>query len=198
MEHKQRTGQENGEGGCTTHLSACDAEGSMVAITYTLLNRFGSRVLLPKTGILMNNSVGYFDPRPGRPISIAPGKRVGVSNMCPVVGVRDGRSQFALGASGANRIVPAVAQIVSFLLDWEMDLERALHAPRIGVDPDGMVRVDPRLGRETLALIKGETEFAQHGTLPKNYACPQAVMRQGKTFAAVADPSHPSAGSAAA
>lgn len=198
VRHRQRTGQARGEPGCTTHLSTCDAEGNMVALTSTLLNRFGSRVVLPRTGILMNNAMGYFDPRPNQPLSIAPGKRVGASNMCPVICVRDGESRFALGASGANRIVPAVAQIVSNLLDWDMDLQTALEMPRIDVAADGAVRADSRLDAGALRGIGGEVHLAERGTFPKHFACPQAVMRKGKTFEGMADPANPSAGAVAA
>ena len=64
---------------CTSHLSAVDSDGNMVALTYTLLNRFGSKVVLPRTGILMNNSVSYFDPRPGYPTSLKGNKRINSS-----------------------------------------------------------------------------------------------------------------------
>ena len=50
---------------CTTHLTACDAEGNVVAITTTLMSSFGSRVLLPQSGVLLNNGMMWFDPRPG-------------------------------------------------------------------------------------------------------------------------------------
>ena len=58
---------------CTTHLCVCDAEGTMVSMTTTLMANMGSRVVLPETGLLMNNGVMLFDPRPGRPNSIGPG-----------------------------------------------------------------------------------------------------------------------------
>ena len=52
---------------CTTHLTACDAEGKTVAMTTTLMSSFGSRVLLPQSGVLLNNGMMWFDPRPGMP-----------------------------------------------------------------------------------------------------------------------------------
>ena len=54
-----------GAEGCTTHLTVCDADGSMVAMTTTLLSSMGSRMVLPQTGVLMNNGVMWFDPRAG-------------------------------------------------------------------------------------------------------------------------------------
>ena len=75
---------------CTTHITACDADGTMVAMTTTLLSSMGSRTVLPKTGILMNNGVMWFDPRPGQPNSIGGGKRP-LTNMFPLV-LRDGAS----------------------------------------------------------------------------------------------------------
>ena len=73
---------------CTTHITTCDADGTMVALTTTLLSSMGSRVVLPTTGVLMNNGVMWFDPRPGQPNSIGPGKRP-LTNMFPVI-MRDG------------------------------------------------------------------------------------------------------------
>ena len=89
---------------CTTHITAIDREGGIAALTTTLLSSFGSRYVLPQTGILMNNGIMWFDPRPGRPNSIGPGKRA-LTNMCPLVAARDGRPRFGVGASGGRRIL---------------------------------------------------------------------------------------------
>ena len=77
-----------GADSCTTHLTVCDQDGMMVAMTTTLLSSMGSRVVLPRSGVLMNNGVMWFDPRPGQPNSIAPGKRP-LSSMTPTI-VLDG------------------------------------------------------------------------------------------------------------
>ncbi|MEX2200347.1 MAG: gamma-glutamyltransferase, partial [Dongiaceae bacterium] len=91
---------------CTTHLSVVDRDGTMAALTQTLLSRFGSKLMLPGTGIMTNNAIMWFDPRPGRPNSLAPGKRP-LSNMCPTIVAKNGVPQVALGASGGRRIMPA-------------------------------------------------------------------------------------------
>ena len=181
---------------CTTHLCVVDREGTMVSLTQTLLSVFGSKVVSPSTGILMNNGVMWFDPRPGRPNSMAPGKRP-LSNMCPVIGVRDGRPWFALGASGGRRILPAVMQIASMLTDCGLDLEGAFHTPRINVWGQPTVDVDPRLPDEVIATLR-----AKHPVLPVEptiypggYACPSAVLRDDDAgFVGMADPMHPHAG----
>jgi gamma-glutamyltranspeptidase/glutathione hydrolase len=106
---------------------------------------FGSKVVLPATGILMNNGIMWFDPRPGRPNSLAPNKRP-LTNMCPLIARRsDGKPWFAIGASGGRRIFPAVFQISSFLIDHDMTLEDAFHQPRIDASGGDAVGVDPRL-----------------------------------------------------
>ena len=98
---------------CTTHLTACDRDGMMVAMTTTLLSSMGSRVVLPRSGVLMNNGVMWFDPAPGTPNGMAPGKRP-LTNMCPVIaaGADGRRPEIAAGASGGRRILAAVAQML--------------------------------------------------------------------------------------
>ena len=161
---------------CTSHLGVADRDGTVVALTQTLLSPFGAKVMLPQTGILMNNGIMWFDPRPGRPNSIGPGKRP-LSNMCPtIVELADGR-RAALGASGGRRILPAVAQLLSFLADFGMSPDDAAHCPRINVDGPDLVEADARLPAETLAMLKARFAVAvrPHGVHPSAYACPNAV-----------------------
>ncbi len=167
---------------CTTHLSVVDAQGNLVALTQTLLSLFGSRVMFPATGVLMNNGVMWFDPRPGRPNSIAAGRRP-LSNMCPVVVERSDGDRFALGASGGRRIMPAVMQLVSFLVDFGLGLEDAFHAPRIDASGGECVSVDPRFPAEVAAALRERypVEAWPNAVYPAMYACPNAAgaLRDG-------------------
>ena len=180
--HKKRLGRIE-KSGCTSHMSSVDADGNMVALTYTLLNRFGSKVVLPSTGIIMNNSVSYFDPRPGFLTTMEGGKRINASNMCPTICVRDGEGLFAIGASGANHIVPCTMQLTAFLLDYNFSLEDAFNLPRINASGEDKILVDPKVGEEILNALAREfkVEVAQNMVFPKLYACPTGVSRDART-----------------
>jgi gamma-glutamyltranspeptidase/glutathione hydrolase len=162
----------------TTHLTVADRDGMMVAMTSTLLSSMGSRYVLPKSGVLMNNGVMWFDPRPGTPNGIAPGKRP-LTNMCPVVALEGERPVLAGGASGGRKILAAVAQMLGFTLDFGMDPEAAAHHPRIDVSGPDKVVADPRLGVETLDALRadGPVTLAEQVVLPVNYACPNVITR---------------------
>ncbi len=198
--HHARLGQATPDLGCTTHVSVVDAEGSMAALTFTLLNRFGSGVVLPRTGVLMNNSVAYFDPRPGLSTSLRGGLRINASNMCPTIAVENDAGRFAVGASGANHIVPCVFQLTALMLDFGLDLETAFHTPRVDASARGTVRADPRMGREALEALgaRFDLEVAQTLVFPKLYACPSGVARDPATgsCSGIADVSSPVAGAA--
>ena len=163
---------------CTTHMSVVDSEGNMVALTQTLLSVFGSKVVLPETGILMNNGIMWFDPRPGRPNSLAPGKRP-LTNMCPTVVDNGNGLRIALGASGGRRIMPAVMQLISFLVDFGMSVDDACHHPRLDVSGTPLVTVDTRLPAAIVDHLaeRHEVTRAQHGVYPALFACPNLVTR---------------------
>jgi gamma-glutamyltranspeptidase/glutathione hydrolase len=166
----------------TTHLNVIDRHGNMVALTQTLLSVFGSKVVLPSTGILMNNGIMWFDPRPRSPNGIAPGKRP-LTNMCPVLAFRSARPWFAIGASGGRKIFPAVLQISSFLIDHGLYLEDAFHQPRIDASEGEFVALDPRMPAAVLKALSGKfpTRRNELVVYPTHYACPSAVMRDSKS-----------------
>jgi gamma-glutamyltranspeptidase / glutathione hydrolase len=116
--------------GHTTHLTVADAVGNVVASTQTINSLFGARYIVPGTGLIPNNYMFVFDPRPGRAGSVAAGKRV-TSSMAPVIVTQDGRPVFALGLPGGLRIFPAVMQALSNLIDHGMSVQEAVEAPRV-------------------------------------------------------------------
>jgi gamma-glutamyltranspeptidase/glutathione hydrolase len=164
---------------CTTHLTVCDQEGTMVAMTTTLLSSMGSRVVLPTSGILMNNGVMWFDPRPDQPNSIAGGKRP-LTNMSPMI-MRDGnRPWLAAGASGGRRILASVTQMMTFITDFGMNLEESAHFPRIDVSDPAYLSADRRLPQDVIdALVAdGPTQIVEHGVMPINFACPNIIVSE--------------------
>lgn len=178
---------------CTTHLSVCDAEGGMVAMTTTLLSSMGSRVVLPGAGVLMNNGVMWFDPRPNQPNSMAPGKRP-LCNMCPSILREGARPWIAAGASGGRRILAAVAQMLAFVADFAMDPQAAAHQPRIDVSGPDEITADRRLAADILAALgkEGRLEIVEHGVLPVNFACPNLIeSRADGTRAGISDAMSP-------
>jgi gamma-glutamyltranspeptidase/glutathione hydrolase len=151
----------------------------MVSMTTTLMSSFGSRVVLPETGILLNNGVMWFDPRPGQPNSIAPGKRP-LTNMCPLILKENDKPIIAVGASGGRRIMASVFQLMTFVADFGMEPEEAAHHPRIDVSGPDMVTADRRLGDETIAALKADapTEVVTAGVYPINFACPNLILQR--------------------
>ncbi len=177
---------------CTTHFSVVDREGNMAAVTQTLLSSFGARCVSPTTGLLLNNGIMWFDPEPGRPNSLAPGKRC-LMNVCPVVGADAAGRRFALGASGGRKIMPAVAQLTSFLADYGMSLEEAFHQPRIDVSGGTAAVADESLPAGTLAALRAGREVVttKRTVFPYAFACPAGVLSDGATNWGASEPLSP-------
>jgi gamma-glutamyltranspeptidase/glutathione hydrolase len=130
----------------------------------------------------MNNGVMWFDPTPGTPNSLAPGKRC-LTNYTPVLAqAADGR-RTAIGASGGRRILPAVTQLLSFVMDYGMDLDAAIHQPRIDASEGAIVIGDVRLPQSTRESLGARFDYeeARIQTMPMKFACPSVVLRDGVT-----------------
>ncbi|WP_206030169.1 gamma-glutamyltransferase [Roseomonas sp. AR75] len=118
------------ESNCTTHVTVADAAGNIVATTQTINALFGARIAVPGTGLICNNYMHNFDPRPDFALSVAPGKRV-YTSMAPTIVLKDGAPRYALGLPGGLRIFPSAFQALLNLIDHAMPLQEALEAPRI-------------------------------------------------------------------
>lgn len=179
---KRALGAEHLAPSCTTHFSVVDREGNMAAVTQTLLSTFGSKFVLPQSGVTMNNGIMWFDPTPGGPNSLAPGKRC-LTNYTPVLAqAADGR-RLAVGASGGRRILPAVMQILSFVMDYGMDLDAAIHQPRVDASEGAVVIGDVRLPTQTREALRARFDYeeARVQSFPMKFACPSVVLRNGET-----------------
>jgi gamma-glutamyltranspeptidase/glutathione hydrolase len=166
----------------------------MVALTFTLLNRFGARVVSPSTGVLLNNGMAWFDLRPNRLYSLAPGA-TGRNNMCPVAIVDEAGPFAVLGASGGNQIVPALAQITAFLLHAGLDVETALHAPRLNTGPTQDILLDLDMPDDVAEALRalGPVRFAERAVYPRPFASPGAIARRNGRFEGVPDTTYPAA-----
>jgi gamma-glutamyltranspeptidase/glutathione hydrolase len=164
------------ESGGTTHLGVVDKSRNVVTLTQTLLSWSG--VVLPGTGIVMNDAMGWFDPEPGHANSIAPGKR-GLNNMSPVILLSDGKPWLTLGAPGGRRIIGTVAQVISNLLDHHMGVQAAISAPKIDCS-EPATKLDARIPEEVRAALesRGHRLAVVEGTPG---ASPSAVLIDHRT-----------------
>jgi gamma-glutamyltranspeptidase / glutathione hydrolase len=145
----------------TTHMTAADAMGNVVATTQTINNLFGAKFLIPGLGTVPNNYMNLYDPRPGHALSLAPGKRV-TTSMSPMMALRHGRLVYALGLPGGKRIFPSALQALLNLIDHGMSLQEAVEAPRVWTEgnalevelavPDGVRAKLTSLGHDVLAV----------------------------------------------
>jgi len=131
---------------CTTALTVVDEERNMVAINQTIVNSFGSGVVIPGTGIVMNNAMYGLNPEPGHANSIS-GRKRRIQNVCPVILLRNGKSFLAIGAPGGRAIQTSIVQTIVNVTDFGMDIQSAIEAPRITREV-GEVQVDNRFSEE--------------------------------------------------
>ena len=172
-------GPERRNKGATSHLCVADSHGTVVSHTQTIMSHFGSHVMLPKTGIVMNNGMMWFDPRPGGPNSVAGGRRP-LSNMSPVVGKKPDGSTFAVGACGGRMIFPAVFQLISFLCDFKMSVDAALHQPRLDVSGTDLITIMASMDTDSIEHLESQfknTRVRPNGVSPTSFALPQLIER---------------------
>jgi gamma-glutamyltranspeptidase / glutathione hydrolase len=123
----------------TTHFSVVDKNGNCVAVTTTINDNFGSKVVVEGAGFLLNDEMDDFSSKPGEPNmygligseanAIAPGKRM-LSSMTPTIILKDGKPYLVLGSPGGGKIITSVFQTIVNVIDFEMNLKDAIDAPR--------------------------------------------------------------------
>jgi gamma-glutamyltranspeptidase/glutathione hydrolase len=136
--------------GSTTHISALDGDGMCASVTCS--NGSGSGVLVPGTGVILNNMLGEEDLNPLGFHAIAPGRRV-PSMMAPTLVRREGEIELGLGSAGSNRIRSAIVQTVVRAVEQGMSAGEAVRAPRLHFE-GGIVQAEPGIEEEALARIE--------------------------------------------
>jgi gamma-glutamyltranspeptidase/glutathione hydrolase len=166
----------------TTHLSVVDADRNAVALTYTLEDSYGAKIVVPGGGFLLNNEMGDFNARPGHtdetgligtePNLAAPGKRM-LSSMTPTILSREGTFLLAIGSPGGRTIINTVLQVVLGMVDFGMNVQQAIDAPRFhhqwlpdhiryeafGLSPDTVRLLEERGHR----LVEGPSQGVAQG-----------------------------------
>ena len=181
-------------GGCTTHVCVVDRQRNLVSLTHTAVSLFGSRIVVPRTGILLNNGMIWFDPEPGKPNSVGPRKRALV-NMVPVLAFRKGEPYLTLGAPGGRRIISAIPQVIATLVDAGGPLQAAIEAPRLHTEGRELL-VDARVGARVLAGLRrlGHDVVAREETYATlNFAKPVGIRAGRRGLEAGLDPLRPAA-----
>src|SRR4030081_1450583 len=148
----------------TTHSSVVDADGNAVAATTTSNDWFGSRVTAEGLGFLLNDEMDDFSAKPGVPNSdgliqgaanaIGPGKRP-LSSMTPTIVVRDGKTVMVLGSPGSSKIITTVANVLMGVVDYGMNIQEAVNAPRFHNQwvPD-VVNVEQWFSPDTVGMLQ--------------------------------------------
>jgi gamma-glutamyltranspeptidase/glutathione hydrolase len=174
----------------TTHLSVLDKDGNAVATTQTVNLYFGSGVMVPGTGVLLNNEMDDFNAQPNTPNAfgllgnsdanaIAPGKTP-LSSMSPTIVTRDGKVVLIVGSPGGSRIISATLQVLVNVLAYQMPLPEAVFVPRIhhqwfpdnllvevrrGVPPEGLLEALRRMGHNVTAVESSDDGRAPFGNI---------------------------------
>ncbi len=154
----------------TTHYSVVDSDGLAVSVTYTLEQGYGSGIVVPGAGFLLNNEMGDFNAGPGltndrgligtEPNLTRPQQRM-LSSMSPAIVAKDGKLVAVVGSPGGRTIINTVLQVILNVIDFEMDIGAAVAAPRIhhqwlpdririeagGITPEALVRLE-EMGHE--------------------------------------------------
>jgi gamma-glutamyltranspeptidase/glutathione hydrolase len=178
---RPRVGQPVADHGTsTTHVSVVDRDRNAVSLTQTLGLAFGSKVTPPGTGVLLHDLMVLFDPEPGGPNSIAARKRP-LFPIAPTVVVKDGRVLLCAGAPGDVKIITALIQVISNVVDLGMSAQAAVAAPRLHTRP-GETSVNARFSQQTIDDLRErghQVEVKEDSFSAFAFAFPAAIVDDG-------------------
>ena len=132
----------------TTHFACADDHGTVVSVTQTLGVPFGSGVAVPGTGLVLNNILKWMDSDPASPNVLRPGKKAGTM-MSPTQVFRDGAFALSIGTPGSYGILQTQPQMLLNVLEFGLNVQEAIEAPRVRVYRDRLVDAEARISSET-------------------------------------------------
>jgi gamma-glutamyltranspeptidase/glutathione hydrolase len=165
----------------TTALAAVDRRGNVAVLTQTISDFFGAKVLVPGTGIILNNEVKNFGSRGVN--AMAPGKRMRTTIAPTIVLDEDGRPVLALATPGAARIISTMTLLVSNLLDFRMGIQEAIDAPRFYArDTEEALALEGRFPASTQDALRAlGYPLDVHGDFDLFFGGAQGILRDPAT-----------------
>ncbi|MBS4223598.1 gamma-glutamyltransferase [Lederbergia citrea] len=166
--------------GQTTHFTVADKWGNMVTYTTTIEQLFGTGIMVPEYGIMLNNELTDFDAIPGGSNEVQPGKRP-LSSMSPTMLLKDGKPFMTVGSPGGPTIITSVLQTILNVIDYDMNLKDAIEEPRIYSNQFPTIRWEQGVPDDVRAKLAemGHKWEANHGEIGNV----QAIMVDPKTGA---------------
>ena len=185
----------------TTHFSVMDAYGNAVANTYTLNFSYGSGIMIPGTGMLINNEMDDFSSKPGTPngygllgseANAIEGNKRPLSSMTPTIIFKDEKPYLVFGTPGGSRIITTVLQVALNVMTHDMNVAQAVNSPRIHHQwlPE-VLMIEDGFGADTKALLKNRGYRLYPS---RTMGSVQAILMKDGYFYGAADPRRPSAG----
>lgn len=167
----------------TTHLSVVDGEGNMVSLTQTLGSWYGSGVVAADTGVLFSNQLRHLHTEPESPSKLGPGRRPR-SNQSPLIVLKDGQPVLAIGTPGSDGIWQRLAQVLVNVVDFRMDVQRAVAAPRMiyggyqetGLEIPPVFEIEDRIPEATIAALR--SRGYRLGVIPSDEGSVNGVWRE--------------------
>ena len=185
----------------TTHFSVMDSSGNAVSNTYTLNFSYGSGMMIPGTGMLINNEMDDFSSKPGTfngygllgsEANAIEGNKRPLSSMTPTIIFKDNEPYMVFGSPGGSRIITTVLQVALNVMDHDMNIAQAVHSPRMHHQwlPE-VLMIESGFGADTERLLNEKGYKLYPSTTMGSV---QAIMKEGNYFYGSADPRRPSAG----
>lgn len=170
----------------TTHVSVVDRDGMCVTMTHSL--GLPSGVVAENMGFMYNGCMGVFDPRPGRPGSIAPGK-ARFSSVCPSIVFKDHKPHLVIGAPGATQIAMGVLQAILNVLDFDMTMTEAVSAPRFSAT-SAIIDVSNRISYAPCRELEAKGYEIARSPYTFGFAAVHSIKIDGDKLDGGADPGH--------